>query len=293
MVIPGAIDRLGDVPARRAGQRRRLRHGYRNGYRPGNGSGPRARLGRRLPAAAPTSRAAASTTPEVLNEVKPQYTADAMRAKIQGTVMVECIVQPDGTVTDMQGRQVARPDVWPRPGGDQGGPTVAVPCRRATGAARSCPHQDRARLHASLTTAPASRHDLHHRRQPTRRSRSSTVAWAVLLAGLLPFMMFGEEPERDAVLGRRSTTPATCRSSAWWPSRSSVSSDRAARRSPRPGPGGRRLWRPSRLAGRPRRSRSSSLAATPRSGTSCATWRAQPRFSSCWRRWDGRAATAA
>jgi protein TonB len=42
------------------------------------------------------------TTPELLKEVKPQYTADAMRAKIQGTVEVECIVQPDGTVTDIR-----------------------------------------------------------------------------------------------------------------------------------------------------------------------------------------------
>jgi periplasmic protein TonB len=36
--------------------------------------------------------------PVVLREVKPQYTADAMRAKIQGTVVLECIVMPDGSV---------------------------------------------------------------------------------------------------------------------------------------------------------------------------------------------------
>jgi periplasmic protein TonB len=36
--------------------------------------------------------------PEVRREVKPQYTADAMRAKIQGTVILECVVLPDGTV---------------------------------------------------------------------------------------------------------------------------------------------------------------------------------------------------
>jgi TonB family protein len=39
--------------------------------------------------------------PRVLREVKPQYTADAMRAKVQGTVIVECIVLPDGTVGDV------------------------------------------------------------------------------------------------------------------------------------------------------------------------------------------------
>jgi periplasmic protein TonB len=36
--------------------------------------------------------------PKLLKDVKPQYTADAMRAKVQGTVVVECVVLPDGTV---------------------------------------------------------------------------------------------------------------------------------------------------------------------------------------------------
>jgi len=36
--------------------------------------------------------------PRPLREVKPQYTADAMRAKVQGTVLLECVVLPDGTV---------------------------------------------------------------------------------------------------------------------------------------------------------------------------------------------------
>lgn len=38
------------------------------------------------------------TDPIPRHEVKPQYTADAMRAKIQGTVVLECIILPDGTV---------------------------------------------------------------------------------------------------------------------------------------------------------------------------------------------------
>lgn len=36
--------------------------------------------------------------PRVLFEKKPAYTADAMRAKIQGVVLLECIVNPDGSV---------------------------------------------------------------------------------------------------------------------------------------------------------------------------------------------------
>ena len=36
--------------------------------------------------------------PRVVREVKPQYTSDAMRAKVQGTVLLECVVLADGTV---------------------------------------------------------------------------------------------------------------------------------------------------------------------------------------------------
>ena len=42
------------------------------------------------------------TYPRVIREVKPQYTADAMRAQIQGAVFLECIVLPDGTVGDVR-----------------------------------------------------------------------------------------------------------------------------------------------------------------------------------------------
>lgn len=38
------------------------------------------------------------TMPTVLSEVKPSYTAEAMRAKVQGAVMVEAIVREDGSV---------------------------------------------------------------------------------------------------------------------------------------------------------------------------------------------------
>lgn len=38
------------------------------------------------------------TTPRILREVKPQYTPDALRAKIQGEVWLDCIVLPSGDV---------------------------------------------------------------------------------------------------------------------------------------------------------------------------------------------------
>jgi TonB family protein len=40
--------------------------------------------------------------PEVIREVKPAYTAEAMRAKVQGVVWLECIVMPDGSVGDVK-----------------------------------------------------------------------------------------------------------------------------------------------------------------------------------------------
>lgn len=42
------------------------------------------------------------TNPQLVREVKPHYTADAMRAKVQGAVLLECVVLPDGTVGDVK-----------------------------------------------------------------------------------------------------------------------------------------------------------------------------------------------
>jgi TonB family protein len=45
------------------------------------------------------------TTPQVIKQVKPAYTTDAMRAKVQGTVLVECLVNADGSVGDVHVRR--------------------------------------------------------------------------------------------------------------------------------------------------------------------------------------------
>ena len=39
--------------------------------------------------------------PRLLRKVDPQYTPDAMRAKVQGTVEIECIVQPNGSCSNI------------------------------------------------------------------------------------------------------------------------------------------------------------------------------------------------
>ena len=42
------------------------------------------------------------TMPSIVKEVKPSYTADAIRARIEGSVRVECVVNVDGTVGDVR-----------------------------------------------------------------------------------------------------------------------------------------------------------------------------------------------
>jgi len=42
------------------------------------------------------------TLPVVVREVKPRYTQAAMKAKIEGTVWVSCVVNRDGDVTDVK-----------------------------------------------------------------------------------------------------------------------------------------------------------------------------------------------
>jgi TonB family protein len=42
------------------------------------------------------------TTPRLLRQVKPAYTSDAMRAKVQGTVLLQCTVMTDGSVSDIR-----------------------------------------------------------------------------------------------------------------------------------------------------------------------------------------------
>ena len=42
------------------------------------------------------------TSPEILFEKKPEYTSEAMRAKVQGIVEVEALVNPDGSVGRVQ-----------------------------------------------------------------------------------------------------------------------------------------------------------------------------------------------
>jgi TonB family protein len=42
------------------------------------------------------------SAPRVIEDPKPRYTADAMRARITGRVIMNCVVGPDGKITDVQ-----------------------------------------------------------------------------------------------------------------------------------------------------------------------------------------------
>jgi protein TonB len=42
------------------------------------------------------------TMPTLIERVSPKYTPDAMRARVQGSVWIECVVQTDGTVGDVR-----------------------------------------------------------------------------------------------------------------------------------------------------------------------------------------------
>jgi TonB family protein len=42
------------------------------------------------------------TLPRLVREVKPNYTSDAMRAKIQGIVVLECVINTNGDVTEVR-----------------------------------------------------------------------------------------------------------------------------------------------------------------------------------------------
>ena len=71
------------------------------GNGPGNGAGDGPGDGGNR-GGGPNRGGAGAVMPSVLRDVKPRYTTEAMRARIQGTVLVRAIVRPDGTVGDVR-----------------------------------------------------------------------------------------------------------------------------------------------------------------------------------------------
>lgn len=95
--MPGALTGLPAVPSQGSGAGGGAGTGTGTGIGPGSGSGlgPGTGGGTGGGFYRPGNGVA---MPTVISEVKPSYTADAMRQKIQGVVMVEAVVMPDGGV---------------------------------------------------------------------------------------------------------------------------------------------------------------------------------------------------
>ena len=88
------------------------------------------------------------TMPVVLSETRPEYTREAMRAKIEGTVTLSCVVETDGTVRDVTVRQVARPGA--RRTGRPRGKEMAVPLRHEGRQARAGTSHAQLDVHAEV-----------------------------------------------------------------------------------------------------------------------------------------------
>lgn len=103
MVLPGAIDAPPGPPtaSQGSGSGGGAGTGRGTGIGPGSGSGlgPGYGGGTGGGAYRPGNGV---TTPVLLKEVKPGYTSEAMRAKIQGAVLLQCTVNVDGSVGDIQ-----------------------------------------------------------------------------------------------------------------------------------------------------------------------------------------------
>ena len=99
--MPGALTGLPSIPSQGSGEGGNAGTGRGTGIGSGTGSGLGPGVGGNTGGGYFRPGGAVSM-PTVLKEVKPSYTADAMRQKIQGIVMVEAVVREDGTVGQVQ-----------------------------------------------------------------------------------------------------------------------------------------------------------------------------------------------
>jgi periplasmic protein TonB len=101
MEVPGALTGLPSLPSQGSGSGGGAGTGTGTGIGPGSGSGLGPGFGGGTGGGAYRPGNGVDM-PKVLSEVKPSYTAEAMRAKIQGVVLVEAVVMPDGGVGQVQ-----------------------------------------------------------------------------------------------------------------------------------------------------------------------------------------------
>src|SRR3954471_18891785 len=102
-MLPGAIDGPPAPPTVSQGSGRGGASGTGTGHGIGSGEGDGLGLGRGGNTGGDVYRPGNGVSqPRLLRDAKPQYTADAMRAKVQGTVVIVCVVRADGTIADVR-----------------------------------------------------------------------------------------------------------------------------------------------------------------------------------------------
>src|SRR5688572_20798723 len=99
IVAPGAIDTAPPAPTESQGSGSGGGGGTGRGTGVGAGSGSGLGAGEGGGTGGGVFRPGNGVSiPRVLREVKPTYPAEAMRAKVQGSVFLECVILPDGSV---------------------------------------------------------------------------------------------------------------------------------------------------------------------------------------------------
>ncbi len=97
--LPGMISQIPTVtPSQGSGVGGGAGTGTGSGIGPGNGAGLGPGSGGGTGGGEYQLGSAGVVSPQVVHEVKPEYTSGAMRAKVQGVVEIEAAILPDGTV---------------------------------------------------------------------------------------------------------------------------------------------------------------------------------------------------
>jgi periplasmic protein TonB len=102
-LLTGAIDAPPGLPTTSQGPGSNGGSGSGNGTGDGPGTGPGLGPGRDGGTGDGVYRVGNDvTSPVAIRQVRPNYTSDAMRARVQGPVLLECIVTPDGSCSDIK-----------------------------------------------------------------------------------------------------------------------------------------------------------------------------------------------